>query len=437
MPTRQGALSRAPFEPLHPLLREAAGKLQSGLRKAEATGRDAVALAGASARSLVPLPARALLTATEASIARHAPTRALAERPSARSAPAGSGQRRPAMTSAPATRARTSTIDWRNLGAMAAATANGAGDAFTLGMGDPYAAAKYAWDGVGVGQTWRERYDSLRALQLAQDQYDAKHHPKARLAGEVVGAVGSIAATGGVGGAAQAGVRGAQAAGRIAPQAARFGARAALPYATIAAGGAVTSVGGQGASDVLNGHWSSPEAYGSAALGGGAGALATARLGPRAGATLEAGVTHSALAGGPVDWEAMQRDAVVGSHFGRIGDVAGTKWADGLHFTKKGKLGERMSEAKTWLQGERPVERHRRRKVAGGDTVIDHATDSGSVIEAKFGRWARLSRRQIEAMLQYGPRYRVDWWLPEHVGRAVGGPLALFSAQAAGREDER
>lgn len=132
----------------------------------------------------------------------------------------------------------------------------------------------------------------------------------------------------------------------------------------------------------------------------------------------------------------MQREAVVGSHVGRVGDVSGTRWADGLHFTEKGKLGERMSEAKTWLQGEKPIERHKKRDVPGGKTVIDHATDSGSVIEAKFGRWARLSKRQIAAMLKYGHQYRVDWWLPEHVGRAIGGPLALFSAQAAGREDE-
>ncbi|MDP3852889.1 MAG: hypothetical protein Q8Q77_04140 [Phenylobacterium sp.] len=323
---------------------------------------------------------------------------------------------------------------------MAAATANGAGDAFTLGLGDPYAAAKYAWEGVGAGDTWRERYNSLRALQFAQDQYDSEHHPKARLAGEVVGAVGSIAATGGVGAGAQVGARGAQAAARIAPRAARFGARAALPYSAIAAGGAVTSVGGQGASDVPSRRWSSPEVYASAALGGGAGALATTRLGPRAGAIVEAGVTHgahSALTGGPVDWEAMQRDAVVGSHFGRIGDVAGTKWADGLHFTKKGKLGERMSMIKTRLQGQVPIDMHKKRKVSGGHTFIDHATKAGSVIEAKFGRGARFSKPQIQARLKFGPQYRVDWWLPEHVGRAVGGPLALFGAQAAGREDER
>jgi len=74
----------------------------------------------------------------------------------------------------------------------------------------------------------------------------------------------------------------------------------------------------------------------------------------------------------------------------------------------------------------------------GKATIVDHHTVKGINVESKFGPGAKLSRNQRYAQQQWGLGYRVDHWLPDHVGLitaplgpAVGGLLAWGMRYAA------
>jgi hypothetical protein len=101
----------------------------------------------------------------------------------------------------------------------------------------------------------------------------------------------------------------------------------------------------------------------------------------------------------------------------------------------KGKLGEVMSEVKTIVKRDRVDERQVRKDVLGGYTVADHVTKGGKIVEAKFGPAASLTNRQRQAQREYGPLYRVDRWLPKHVGYVTGtiGAGAGATEQAVDR----
>lgn len=107
---------------------------------------------------------------------------------------------------------------------------------------------------------------------------------------------------------------------------------------------------------------------------------------------------------------------------------AGSKAVSRLPSRVKGKVGERMSDARTLLSGDIPVKHGKRLNLeGGGHTFTDHQTVRGSVVEAKLGPTASLSNRQRQAQAELGPRYRYDHWSFDDVGRVVGG--AVVGAQ--------
>lgn len=111
----------------------------------------------------------------------------------------------------------------------------------------------------------------------------------------------------------------------------------------------------------------------------------------------------------------------------RTGFAAGARGSAALPIRMKGQLGEGLSAIKTVLKGDRPAG-FQVRKVLNNSkaTVVDHVTAKGMNVEAKFGPAAKLSTNQRYAQQQFGPLYRVDHWLPEHVGYITAplGPAA-------------
>jgi hypothetical protein len=114
------------------------------------------------------------------------------------------------------------------------------------------------------------------------------------------------------------------------------------------------------------------------------------------------------------------------------GNVLGAETSAALPIKAKGLLGEALSMGKTIAKGDWPEATQVRRVMQNGKTtIVDHQTKSGLMVEAKFGPSARLSTNQRYAQNQWGPMYRVDRWLPRHVGYiggAIGGATGLLSA---------
>jgi hypothetical protein len=99
----------------------------------------------------------------------------------------------------------------------------------------------------------------------------------------------------------------------------------------------------------------------------------------------------------------------------------------------KGRIGERMSDARTILSGDIPMKHGNRLDLSGGGYIFaDQQTLRGRVVEAKLGPTARLSPRQRQAQAELGPRYRYDRWSFDDVGRVVGGAVA-GAQQGVGR----
>lgn len=96
---------------------------------------------------------------------------------------------------------------------------------------------------------------------------------------------------------------------------------------------------------------------------------------------------------------------------------AGADTSAELPPVEKGVLGENLSEAKTMLQGDWPLASQVRKRLPNGRaTVVDHVTAKGVNVEAKFGPNSDLSRNQTLAQQVWGLNYRVDRWMPYHVG---------------------
>lgn len=113
--------------------------------------------------------------------------------------------------------------------------------------------------------------------------------------------------------------------------------------------------------------------------------------------------------------------AVLGTGLAIYGGAGlGTRWSAGLPIQAKGRLGEQMSKAKTIFTGDWPVAAQKRVPLSQSYTVADQLTALGKIVESKFGPMARLSKNQRRAVTELGARYRVDRWMPYHVGRVTG-----------------
>lgn len=124
--------------------------------------------------------------------------------------------------------------------------------------------------------------------------------------------------------------------------------------------------------------------------------------------------------------EAAAAAAIIG---GLTGGMA-TNYSDSMSRISKEVAGESASKVRNLVRGHK-TEGGRKRKEdlpLGGYTIPDMRSyrngEVHEVIESKFGRFARLSKRQAEAYAQL-KNYRVDHILPQDVGAAVGLPVAL------------
>jgi len=314
------------------------------------------------------------------------------------------------------------------------AGARGAQDAFTFGLGDRLYAGAQALDDAAHGADLSNAYGSRMAVERARDQYDARHYGTARTVGQVVGAGAQIAALGPLEGVVAGGARIAQATPLIARE-----------FAVLGGVGGASGVGGQIVSDIARRRVGSVGDYVGAGVGGAVGGLASGGgrfgvlrwRGGRAGYAGALGGAATSVAQDLANLRAPSFDrareaASVGGAFGVAGGLAGRAWSNGLPNAAKGKLGEDFSRLRTWARGDKSTRGPKSREYLqeGGWTVPDQRSYRGTmlrdIVESKFGRSARLSKRQLQASEQPLPNYRVDHTLPRDVGVVVGFPAAEY-----------
>jgi hypothetical protein len=353
--------------------------------------------------------------------------------------------------------------------AQGGAAARGAIDEVTFGLADTASAGAQTLLAGGL-DGFGERFNQELAEERAADAYDEQHYGLARGSGRVAGFVGSLALTGGAGAGVKAGARvvlGAKKLDRAAKAANKVKRIAALNPRGLTGlavgGGAVGGVAGQATSDVISGDLSSLQEYGGAGLGGATAALllraprvgsgkaaeAVHRLvqNPRTVGGVEGAATaayQGALEGRDVGLGEVANAARAGVIGGQFGDVAGKYGANALPRRAKEELGDNLSILKSVSEGEGlslltqlgPKRRAaQNRQVAvplpgGGSTRADHVTDTGRAIEAKFGAYARLEPRQIQARHELDPnRYQINHFLPTDIGRMAG---VYFGAAGSG-----
>jgi hypothetical protein len=170
----------------------------------------------------------------------------------------------------------------------------------------------------------------------------------------------------------------------------------------------------------------------------------------------EAAVDAALGAGGPGNWRQrydanLQQEQArnvydsinrgIAKRFGEYGGAAlgvgdgfvlGSEGSAALPIRAKGLLGEGLSAAKTVLSGDLPTDFQVRKVLPSGRaTIADQQTAKGLTVEAKFGPRARLSKNQTEAQRVFGDGYRVDRWMPAHVGNigaTAAGTAGMTSA---------
>lgn len=287
------------------------------------------------------------------------------------------------------------------------------------------------------GRTFKQRYDTQLALQQERDRFDAEHRPVARGVGQVAGTVAGVAVGGGVGrgGAALIGrlPQGARILRNVAPVS-RLGMDMKGVTRLSAAGGAAIGAVEQAAEDIARGELSDLPTYAAATAGGVLSGIAGRYRGPVAAGAVAGGVNpalKSLTAGEAPDLTSVLtgvRDGGVGA--GVAGRAAGAlgKYGSSLLSSKlKGDLGEGLSYVKSLARDGRAPRLQAKKEYNGRVTIADQELLDGRLLEAKFGRWARLSKGQREARRVLGPKYLIDHYLPEDIGRigAVGaGTLA-------------
>lgn len=327
------------------------------------------------------------------------------------------------------------------------------------------AGAEGVWDGIswdqgdkvsaGIGALWDaahgipldEAYPQRIAHEKARDQYYDQHYPTARTVGEVGGALVPIPGAGPLALAKLATKAGrfakfaetlehAARAGERIKQASRLTGRERL---AATGAGALWGSGGQLYSDAMTGHFSSPRDY-LAAMGGGA---LQAQLSLRgrpvmagAGGGAATSVLQDVVNGRPVSLVNAAEAAGAGGAAGKIGDVIGRNrfyyhvpregpraWHVVANNNQaKAAMGEQLSKLRTRIAGDRTASTEKRKLplTGGGHTVPDQLTSIGHYIESKAGLFARLTKRQLQAYLELGSKYRVDHLLPHDIGTLYG-----------------
>ncbi|WP_312160499.1 hypothetical protein [Phenylobacterium sp.] len=327
----------------------------------------------------------------------------------------------------------------------------GAGDTLSFGKANEIEAGLEALLETGVrtavpslndGRSLGERYETRLALQQERDRYDAEHRSSAHTAGQAGGLVAGLAVGAGLG-------RGGAALIEALPKGARI-VRNAAPVkrigfdkrgVTTLAGVGGAAVGGldQVIQDIAAGRVSTASDYGASLASGVVGGVVGRMGGPTAAAAVTGALTPTLKSAGrgELATAAEVRDgalygAVGGAVTGRGLSALGKYGAAAASPRVKGQLGEGLSYLKSVARDGRLPKTQVRRQFEGRTTIADQVLASGALLEAKFGRWAALSRAQRAALRQLGPQYLIDHFLPKDIGRLLGAGAGVASGHAAG-----
>ena len=195
-----------------------------------------------------------------------------------------------------------------------------------------------------------------------------------------------------------------------------------MTRARVALGGMGLGLTGQAATDALSGHPSGWQDYVGAALGGGAMAATGGRFRPAPTAALGSGVTSTVggLLNGNLDPESVEHSMVIGGGLGGLGQYVGERWSNGLRPRGKGKLGEALSNTKSFFENSPVADRQVSRSLTGGGkTILDSTLARGpfEAVESKFGPYARITGNQRLYQVQNPGTVRNHHSMPYHVGK--------------------
>lgn len=334
------------------------------------------------------------------------------------------------------------------------AAGEGVLDGATWGQGDKIYAGIGALTDAFHGGSLKDAYRKRIAYEQARDQYYAQNYGAARTVGEVAGAFVPIPGAGPLGAIKLLGNAGKLGRfGKVLKQAYKTGERikqvtplARQERAVISGVGATAGAGGQLYSDAMSGHLSSWRDYAGAAAGGAVQAQLALRgrpmvAGAAGGATTS--VAQDVFNGRGVSVVNAAEAAGAGGAAGKIGDAIGR-----VRFYRRGSspigredlsqalaragrphtnqekaaMGEALSKFRTLVNFDRTASTAKEKLLltGGGHTFPDQITQLRKIIEAKAGIYARLTKRQLQALAEYGSRYRVDHLLPQDVGSLFG-----------------
>jgi len=334
------------------------------------------------------------------------------------------------------------------------AAAEGVLDGATWGQGDKIYAGIGALTDALQGGHLKDSYRKRIAYEQARDQYYAQNYGAARTVGEVAGAFVPIPGAGPLGAVKLLGNAGKLGKfGKVLTKAYEAGGRikqvtplARRERAMISGAGATAGAGGQLYSDAVSGHLSSWRDYAGAMAGGALQAQMALHGRPMvAGATGGAAtsIAQDVLNGRTVSLVNAAEAAGAGGAAGKIGDAIGR-----VRFYRRGSspvglkdphqavaqagrpptnqekaaMGEAFSKLRTRANFDRTVSTAKEKLPlsAGGHTFPDQLTQLRKIIEAKAGLAARLTKRQLQALAEFGSNYRVDHLLPQDVGSLFG-----------------
>jgi hypothetical protein len=300
-----------------------------------------------------------------------------------------------------------------------------------------------------------DAYRKRIAYEQARDQYYTQNYGTARTVGEVAGAFVPIPGAGPLGAVKLLGKAGKLGEfGKVLEKAYETSKRIkqVTPLtrgerAVVSGlGGASVGAGGQLYSDAMSGHASSWRNY-VGAMGAGVLQAQMALRGRPMMAGAVGGATTSVaqdvLNGRTVSLINAAEAAGAGAAAGKIGDAMGrvrfyrrglspvglkdpsqalARAGQPLTNQEKAAMGEAYSKLRTWINFDRTASTAKAKLplAGGGHTFPDQLTQLGKVIEAKAGLAARLTKRQLQALAEYGSQYRVDHLLPKDVGSLFG-----------------
>ena len=334
---------------------------------------------------------------------------------------------------------------------QADAFVRGAADVITFSKADEIAAGLNAAGATALSRmtptteddrSFRENLAAELAGEQRRDAFDKTHRSTARSGGQVAGmGLGLAAGNMGSGAAIVRALPNGSRVVRNAQPVQRLGLDMRGVTRLSAVGGATVGGGGQLAADIARGELSGARDYGAAMTAGTIGGVAGRFGGLKSAAAVTGALTplSQSLAAGEASTVAEQIDrathgALGGFVAGRAAGGIGTYGSSALSPKWKGHLGEGLSYAKSIARDGRAPKTQVVREFGKRKTIADQELLDG-LLEAKFGRWAKLSAGQKAALRALGAKYIIDHYLPRDVGRIVGVGAAVGAAGRA--PDER